>query len=131
MNAYKRVGAADPPVIMIVNDKAHFRDALTHSLKEIGYRVCCAANRDDALTLCNQTAIDLTLVDSQLPDTNGYLLCTELATEYNLPVIIVFGTNRVEDMLQGFAAGARDFIKKPFPFQELSRKIQHALCKAC
>jgi DNA-binding response OmpR family regulator len=115
------------PGVLIVDDKNLLRHGLARELEEEGYKVYGAANRQDALQLCKTQMIDVALLDVQLPDMDGYGLCTELCKKSDIPVIIVTGSNQASDMLEGYAAGASAFVSKPFQFRELSAQIRETL----
>jgi CheY-like chemotaxis protein len=118
------VKAPDHPSILIIDDQDLFRQSLAHTLEDAGYKVFCAANGQDALQLCTTQVIHVALLDSHLPDMDGYDLCMELSNERHVPVIIMSELRQATEILEGFAAGASAYVCKPFPLRELSAQIR-------
>ncbi|MFX9058273.1 response regulator, partial [Acinetobacter baumannii] len=80
-----------------------------------------ARNLDAAKNFLKSQPFHLLLLDVNLPDGTGYQLCDWVRNDQglDLPVLMLTARDTVEDKLQGFSAGADDYLIKPFDFNEL------------
>jgi len=112
--------ATEPGRILVVDDQAEVAELVRQGLVEEGHEVVVARSLDQAESLSSgEQSFDLAIVDVMLGPNSGYDLAADLvsrSTEY-LPVLLV--TAGVVDREKGFAAGADDFIAKPFDAREL------------
>jgi serine phosphatase RsbU (regulator of sigma subunit) len=117
--------------ILVVEDDSSLRDWISFELSYDGYRVSEAADGDSALALMDAApALDLILLDVQLPGMNGFQLCEhiqKLPQMAAVPVIFLTARASLDDKLNGFAAGAVDYLTKPFEMVELKARIQALL----
>ena len=111
--------------ILIVDDEAQFRRVLHLALGARGYDIREAANGDDALKLMQNEPLDLILVDWLMPGMDGFALCRAIRTESNVPIILI--SSRQDGRSAAVAAGADDYVKKPFAVDELLTRISSAL----
>jgi serine phosphatase RsbU (regulator of sigma subunit) len=118
--------------IMVVEDDSSLRDWIQFELGFDGYEVKQAA--DGALALqelrCCEPP-DLILLDVQMPGMDGYQVSSELQRlpAYEaVPIIFLTARTELNDRLNGFAAGATDYLTKPFKMAELKARI-HALLR--
>ncbi|MBD3657098.1 HD domain-containing phosphohydrolase [Marinobacter sp.] len=101
--------------ILVVDDIADNIDLLVEILKP-DYHIQAAKSGEMALRIVNKTMPDLILLDIMMPGMDGYEVCRRLKedlTTRHIPVIFVSAKMTVEDELQGFDAGAVDYITKP------------------
>jgi DNA-binding response OmpR family regulator len=112
--------------ILIVDDDQHFRKALHLALGANGYEVGNAAGGREALDMVAALAPDLILLDWHLPGLDGIRTCRELRTRSLAPVIMISG-NRSNKREVALAAGANDYLPKPFSIKELLTRIESAL----
>lgn len=101
-------------VILVVDDDAMNREVMEAFLSAEDYRVLLANSGEQALKLLTQTAPDLVILDVRMPDMDGYQVCQAITRSYTVPVIIVSGYSEPEDTKRGMAAGAVDYIARPF-----------------
>lgn len=112
--------------ILVVDDLADNRFLLKTILEAEGYNVEVASNGMMALAQAESLPPKLMLLDVMMPDMNGYEVTqrirqsTKLA---HLPIVLITAHGR-EDAIIGKAAGANDFICKPFDFDELIQRIR-------
>ncbi len=109
--------------VLIVEDEPDILALLKEYLEGEGYQTLCAADGQKAVALAQRDP-DLILLDAGLPDMDGLDVCRALRG--HLPCPILFLTARVteEDKLRGFAAGADDYILKPFSLREVGARVE-------
>src|SRR3974377_1874674 len=116
--------------ILIVEDEEHLARGLKFNLDAEGYKTRLAGNGETALDLLlNQKAdFDLLVLDIMLPGKDGFAVATELrkANQF-IPLLMLTARGRPEDVLKGFAAGADDYLPKPFDLNILLARIQSLL----
>jgi DNA-binding response OmpR family regulator len=115
--------------ILIVEDDPTTADLLRDLLEFEGYAIEHAADGAAALACVAAGALDLVLLDLTLPDIDGLELCRQArasapADDAYLPMLMVTAQARVADRRAGFAAGADDYISKPFDPEELLARVQ-------
>lgn len=111
--------------ILIVEDEKKIADTLKQGLAENGYEVDVAYDGKIGAALFENGGYDLVVLDLNLPGMNGYDLCKKIRS-YNLqiPVIMLTALSSLNDKIEGYDAGADDYIIKPFEFRELLMKIR-------
>lgn len=114
--------------ILIAEDEKKIADALRQGLEENGFLVQLAYDGDLALKLFRSSEFQLVIADINLPGMNGYELCKSIRNlAPAVPVIMLTAMSSVEDKIEGFDAGADDYIVKPFDFRELLIRIRALL----
>jgi DNA-binding NtrC family response regulator len=120
----------DKAKILVVDDKPSNVKALWVKLTKEGYDVVVASNGAEALTHVETDSPDLVLLDVMMPGMNGYEACRHIKareTKDFLPVILVTAKTETEDLVEGFEAGADDYVTKPFKPVELIARVQAML----
>lgn len=111
--------------ILLVEDEVRIADTLRVGLFENNYHVEVAYNGMLGYRFIKGGHVDLVVLDINLPELNGYELCKILRKENNqLPVIMLTALSTLKDKIEGYDAGADDYIIKPFEFRELLMKIR-------
>ncbi|MBO9631869.1 MAG: response regulator transcription factor [Chitinophagaceae bacterium] len=111
--------------ILIVEDEKKIADTLRIGLIENGYHAEVAYDGKIGERLFFQHDFNLVILDINLPGINGYELCRIIrAHSPGIPVIMLTSLSRLNDKVEGYNAGADDYIVKPFEFKELLLKIQ-------
>jgi DNA-binding response OmpR family regulator len=111
--------------ILLVEDERRMADTLHFGLAENGYEVETAYDGNIGNRLFKNFPFDMVILDINLPGMNGYELCKNIrATNKSIPVIMLTALNTIEDKIEGYDAGADDYIIKPFEFRELVMKIR-------
>ncbi len=114
--------------ILIVEDEQHLADGLRFNLEADGYDVEVAENGEEALQSLARRSFDLVLLDVMLPGMDGFAVVSELrAKRQFVPVLMLTARGRAEDVLQGFAAGADDYLTKPFELSILVARVKSLL----
>jgi signal transduction histidine kinase len=114
------------PRVLLAEDEADLRGFIVGVLKE-SYIVDVAGNGAEALELMRQNRPDLVLTDVMMPEVSGLDLCREIKSDPSLqhiPVILLTARGENEAALEGYEAGADDFVAKPFHTKVLQARIR-------
>jgi DNA-binding response OmpR family regulator len=115
--------------ILLVEDEPRMAQVITKGLREQSYAVDVANDAQTTLYLASINDYDVIVLDVLLPDRDGYEVCRDLRTSRNpTPILMLTARATIEDRLTGFAAGADDYLTKPFSFRELLARL-HALLR--
>ena len=111
--------------ILIVEDEPKIADTLKLGLTEHGYYVEVAYDGHIGYKLFNAHRYNLVILDINLPGMNGYELCKQIrSTNAGIPIIMLTAMGTLSDKVEGYDAGADDYIVKPFEFKELLLKVR-------
>jgi len=116
--------------ILVVEDEEHLARGLKFNLEAEGYKTEVAGDGETALNLLleQRAAFDLLVLDVMLPGKDGFTVATELRqANHFIPLLMLTARGRPEDVLKGFAAGADDYLPKPFDLKILLARIQSLL----
>ncbi|HEX4979573.1 MAG TPA: EAL domain-containing protein [Acidimicrobiales bacterium] len=114
--------------VLVVDDDSVVRTIQTEVLRGAGYRVLSAASGEEALEILGRhdVSVDVVLLDNHMPGTDGVGVLARLRGEPStrtLPVILVTGDEEVGARVAGLAAGADDYVIKPFSPEELLARV--------
>ncbi len=115
------------PVVLVVDDTEIDIDILAMTLSTEEYRVAAATNGGQALEMVGKVSPDLILLDVMMPEMDGLEVCRRLkgdAETRDIPVIFLTVKDETEDILQGYKAGAVDYVTKPFNSAELLARVR-------
>lgn len=110
--------------ILIVEDEKGIVDFLKQGLEEEGFTISTATNGKDGLEMALSLPIDLVLLDWMMPKMTGIEVCKAIREHKNTPIIFLTAKDTVQETIEGLKAGANDYIKKPFSFDELLERIK-------
>ncbi len=113
--------------ILIVDDSLINLLLLTEMLSESGYNLQNAHSGQEAIELINSELPDLVLLDINMPDINGYEVCSILKANEktsSVPVIFLSALSEIDDKIQGFSVGGVDYITKPFTVEDVSVRVK-------
>lgn len=111
--------------ILIVEDEKGIARFLQDGLQEEGFAVDVAAEGTKGLELALVNDYDLLLLDWMVPGVSGLEICRQFRKEgRSAPIIFLTARDTVQDTVFGLQAGANDYIKKPFQFEELLARIR-------
>jgi DNA-binding response OmpR family regulator len=115
--------------ILVVEDEAHLADGLRFNLEAEGYSARIAGDGEAALALLDgQEKFDAVVLDVMLPGIDGFAVAAKLRRAKNyVPVLMLTARGRPEDVLKGFAAGADDYLPKPFELRIFLARLQGLL----
>jgi DNA-binding response OmpR family regulator len=118
------------PLILVADDDEDILALIEVRLELAGYEVVTARNGAEALRLAQEHLPDLAVLDVMMPGLDGYEVTRELrrldATS-KLPVILLTALAQESDVARGLAAGADDYVKKPFDARDLRTRVQRLL----
>lgn len=122
------MGAGNKPLVLIVEDERDIADMLKSYFEMSGYLATVALDGASALEKAKRSP-DVILLDVALPDMDGFSICRMLRDVHACPII--FLTARVEDAdaIDGFAAGADDYVTKPFSLEVLGARVKAQLAR--
>lgn len=111
--------------ILVVEDEQRVAELLKRGLEESGYQVELAYDGVWGLRLFRAGEFQMVISDVILPKMNGFELCKEIRNINNrVPVLMLTALGTTDDKLDGFDAGADDYMVKPFDFRELDARIK-------
>lgn len=111
--------------ILIVEDEKGIVAFLKQGLEEENYTISTAYDGEEGLKKALELPVDLVLLDWMLPKMQGIDVCKNIRLEKNnLPIIFLTAKDTVQETIEGLKAGANDYIKKPFSFDELLERIK-------
>jgi DNA-binding response OmpR family regulator len=111
--------------ILIVEDEIGIANLLKDGLEEEGYEVLIANDGKKGYDISQNQKIDLILLDWTLPKMTGIEVCKSIRkTDTKVPIIFLTARDTVQETIEGLKAGANDYIKKPFSFDELVERIK-------
>jgi two-component system copper resistance phosphate regulon response regulator CusR len=114
--------------ILLVEDEKKIAESLRKGLSEHHYEVDVAFDGAIGRKLFESKKYDLAILDINIPLMNGYELARHIRqSNQDILVIMLTAMNTTEDKIEGFEAGADDYIVKPFDFQELLVRIRALL----
>jgi DNA-binding response OmpR family regulator len=114
--------------LLIVEDDANLASFLTRGLREEGFEVDVRRDGASGLTAALAGEHDLVILDVMLPGADGLTVCRETrAAGVKTPIVILTARASVPDRVAGLAAGADDYLPKPFAFDELVARIHAQL----
>jgi len=116
------------PHILVIDDELSMRELLEVLLSKEGYKVTCAKNGRDAISMIKKTVFDLLLCDIRLGDITGIDVLKALKEENQDTVVIMISAYAsTEAAVEAMNEGAYDFVPKPFNNEELTKTIKNAL----
>jgi DNA-binding response OmpR family regulator len=116
--------------ILIVEDEQHLADGLRFNLDAEGHEVTVIGDGQKALEalMADRQRFDAVILDVMLPGKDGFTVAAELrAAEHYVPILMLTSRTRPEDVLKGFAAGADDYLPKPFELAILVARLNGLL----
>jgi len=115
-------------MILVVDDEPYISEMLEEYFVGLGYAVSVATTGHEALRLAAASRPDAVLLDMHLPDTTGDQMLAKLrALDSSLPVVVLSGDAEEDTAQQMVAAGALQYVQKPFDFARLRRTIAEAV----
>ncbi|MDO1449858.1 response regulator transcription factor [Rhodocytophaga aerolata] len=111
--------------ILIVEDEKEVATFIKNGLEDYGIEATIALDAVAAQQMMMQTPYTTVIIDVNLPKINGFELCKIIRERYgDLPVLMLTAMGTTENKLSGFAAGADDYLVKPFEFRELMARLR-------
>ena len=119
---------ARPATVLVVDDDADIRDLIIGQLHQENYRLLAASSLAELRRTLREEAVDLIVLDLNLPDGDGLMLCRELRADgAEVQIIMVTARGSAIDRVLGLELGADDYLTKPFEPRELLVRIRNLL----
>jgi DNA-binding response OmpR family regulator len=121
---------AQGPLILVADDDEDILQLLSFRLERAGYEIVQARNGADALRLAIELRPALAVLDVMMPGLTGYEVTRELRRNEDtraMPVILLTAKAQASDVAEGMAAGADDYVKKPFDARDLRERVERLL----
>ena len=119
---------ASAATILAVEDAREVLSVLERTLSDSGFNVLTATDGDSGLQVALDRRPDLVILDIGLPKRDGYEVVRELrARAFANPVLMLTARGDVSDKVEGFDAGADDYLAKPFSYDELLARVRALL----
>ncbi|HZM52037.1 MAG TPA: response regulator transcription factor [Vicinamibacteria bacterium] len=115
------------PRVMLVDDDAAVRSAVSGALAGEGYDVDCLGDAEEALRQALSSPPSVVLLDVSMPRLDGWELCEILRRQSQtreVPVLFITGRTDVRDRITAMQVGGTDFISKPFHAKDLRAKVR-------
>ena len=114
--------------VLVVEDEPKTVEFIRKALEEAGFAVDVAVNGNDALSLLAAATFDMAVMDVMMPGRDGLNVVRELRMRGNrLPVLLLSARGEVNEKVDGFNAGADDYLPKPFALAELIARVRALL----
>ncbi len=110
--------------ILVVDDEDEIVQFIQDALEDEGYAVLSAFDGVQALQVAREYRPDLVILDIMLPRRDGFVVCRELRAELDIPILFLSARQSDVDKIQGFSAGADDYVMKPFSMKELLARVE-------
>jgi two-component system phosphate regulon response regulator PhoB len=119
--------------ILVVENDHDTRELLEYILLREGYRIRSETDGDATLAAVEASFPDLVLLDWMIPSRSGIDVCRAIRAKpqiADIPIVLVSAKTRVDDIRTGLAAGANDYVTKPFGVSEILACVRSALTPA-
>lgn len=117
--------------ILIVDDDQTLSDLLAFTMRRAGFEPCLAYDAVKAMTVFEETPVDLVLLDVNMPGApglrDGFDVCRKIREISDVPIILLTVRDEEEDVIKGLNLGADDYILKPFSPRQLVARIKTVL----
>jgi two-component system, OmpR family, KDP operon response regulator KdpE len=117
----------DKPRVLVCDDEHQILRALRVILRDAGFEALPASTAEEALDLAAVHRPDAAIIDLVLPDGSGIEVCRRLREWSDIPVIVLSAVGEEDAKVQALAAGADDYVTKPFGPRELVARLQASL----
>ncbi|GKS11801.1 DNA-binding response regulator [Paenibacillus chitinolyticus] len=114
--------------ILVADDDAHIRKLITLYLRSEGFDTIEAANGIEALSIMENSTVDIVILDIMMPHMDGWELCREIRRLYpEIPLLMVTAKGESGQKVKGFQLGTDDYVTKPFDPLELVMRVKALL----
>ncbi|MDD5277818.1 MAG: response regulator transcription factor [Methylovulum sp.] len=109
--------------ILVADDDGHIREVISFALEKAGMTVILAGNGRDTLARFNAAAVDLIVLDINMPERDGLEVCREIRKTSDVPILFLSSRDDEIDRILGLEIGGDDYVTKPFSPRELVARI--------
>ncbi len=120
------------PKILIAEDEPDIRELVAFTLRFAGYEVVTASNGEEAVQMASRELPDMALMDVRMPRMTGYDACRLMKANPELkdiPVVFLSAKGQDSEIATGLAAGAEEYLLKPFAPDQLTERVRAILLK--
>ena len=121
------MSATSKPRILVIEDEPTIADAVAARLRSADFAVEIAADGPAGVAACAASAPDLVVLDLMLPGLDGLEVCRRIQAERPVPVLMLTARDTEDDLVEGLATGADDYLTKPFSGRELVARVRALL----
>jgi two-component system KDP operon response regulator KdpE len=118
------------PLVLVVDDEVHIRNALRTRLSGAGYRVAETESGAEAVSLVATSDVGVVILDLGLPDLDGAEVVKRVRTFSQVPIVVLSARHGDRDKVAALDEGADDYVTKPFSLDELLARIRAVLRRA-
>lgn len=118
--------------VLVVDDDSDIRELVSFKLEQMGHKVIAEKDGEGGLAAALSEKPDLVLLDVMMPKLTGIEVCQRMRDDEataGIPVILITAKAQEVDVERGFAAGADDYIVKPFSPRELATRVEAVLSR--
>jgi DNA-binding response OmpR family regulator len=118
--------------IVIAEDEPDIRELIAFTLRFAGYEVITGSNGEEGYELTKKEHPDLAMFDVRMPKMTGYDACKKIKADpeiAHIPVIFLSAKGQENEIEQGLAAGAEEYLLKPFAPDQLTERVKAVLTK--
>jgi len=118
---------AKDALILVVDDDPHIREVVQYALEKGGFRVVCANDGKQAISLFYEHSPDLIILDIMMREMDGTDVCRAIRANFDTPIIFLSSKDDEIDKVLGLELGGDDYVVKPFSPRELVARIRAVL----
>jgi two-component system KDP operon response regulator KdpE len=118
------------PLVLVVDDEVHLRNALRTRLTGAGYRVAETDSGTEAVETCATADVGVVILDLGLPDLDGAEVVKRVRTFSQVPIVVLSARDTDRAKVGALDEGADDYVTKPFSLDELLARIRAVLRRA-
>lgn len=116
--------------ILLAEDEPALGQIIKESLETRDFKVLLCENGEVALNTYKSERPELLVLDVMMPKKDGFTLAKEIRLEDDtIPIIFLTAKSQTQDVVEGFAIGGNDYLKKPFSMEELIVRIHNLLSR--
>jgi len=116
-----------PPLVVVIEDEPDLRALVIYTLRAAGFEATGAATAGEGLAICTLQRPAVVVIDRMLADADGIDLCAHLRADEELAdaaLLVLSARGSLHDRQAGLAAGADDYVVKPFPLDALVESVR-------
>jgi DNA-binding response OmpR family regulator len=110
--------------VLMADDDLDFLDVTAYALRRAGFAVTAVSNGTEVLESLHSDEPDIVLMDVNMPEMAGTQICQTIRSSSSTPVILMSGVRAESEIIQGFIAGADDYVTKPISVQHLIMRLR-------
>ena len=114
--------------MLIVEDDKMMQEGLSFAFQSDGYQVVAVDSVYSLKNvLLNDHAFDILVLDCNMPDGDGFVVCKELKQKFKFPIVLLTARDMEEEMIEGLESGADDYVTKPFFLEVFKLRVKNLI----